>query len=285
MSDSQTKMAKINRFTRRELGEEEVYCFSAILCDNEIDRDQEKFSRQALEKLAELFIGKTGIFNHDPKGENQTARIFDAKVVSDPERKTADGEEYACLKAEAYMVRTDSNADLIREIDGGIKKEVSVGCAVSKEICSVCGRDRRSGGCVHRKGRVYNGRKCFYILSEPTDAYEWSFVAVPAQRGAGVTKKFSGEEGFAEKTGESEDIVGKLCDDLRREIIRLSFLSGDSIPVELTKAAITRMEPEELLKMKQALSTLSDGESAPELEKALGQNTQKEIEANRSFRI
>ena len=183
MSDSQTKMAKINRFTRRELGEEEVYCFSAILCDNEIDRDQEKFSRQALEKLAELFIGKTGIFNHDPKGENQTARIFDAKVVSDPERKTADGEEYACLKAEAYMVRTDSNADLIREIDGGIKKEVSVGCAVSKEICSVCGRDRRSGGCVHRKGRVYNGRKCFYILSEPTDAYEWSFVAVPAQRG------------------------------------------------------------------------------------------------------
>ena len=69
MSDSQTKMAKINRFTRRELGEEEVYCFSAILCDNEIDRDQEKFSRQALEKLAELFIGKTGIFNHDRRAK------------------------------------------------------------------------------------------------------------------------------------------------------------------------------------------------------------------------
>ena len=115
-------LEKINRFTRRELSADEVFCFNLVLCDNEIDRDNEKFSKKALEKLAELYVGKTGIFNHDPKGENQTARIFEAAVVEVPSKKTTDGETYAYLSAKAYMVKTDKNADLIKEIDAGIKR-------------------------------------------------------------------------------------------------------------------------------------------------------------------
>ena len=275
------RLEKINRFTRRELTEEEVYCFSVILCDNEIDRDNEKFSVSALRKLAELYIGKTGIWSHDPKGENQTARIYDTEIVTDESRKTADGEVYTCLKAHAYMVRTASNADLIREIDGGIKKEVSVGCAVSKEVCSVCGRDIRKGECAHRKGRSYNGRKCFRILDEPTDAYEWSFVAVPAQKGAGVTKRYGGEYSV-EKSSDAEGIMDELCHDLKQDIIRLSFLDGDSIPVALTKAAIEKMGPEELLKMKRALSA-HVGEGASEIEKALEKSA--DTNHNNSFRL
>ena len=275
------RLEKINRFTRRELTEEEVYCFSVILCDNEIDRDNEKFSVSALRKLAELYIGKTGIWSHDPKGENQTARIYDTEVVTDESRKTADGEVYTCLKAYAYMVRTASNADLIREIDGGIKKEVSVGCAVSKEVCSVCGRDIRKGECAHRKGRSYNGRKCYRILDEPTDAYEWSFVAVPAQKGAGVTKRYGGEYSV-EKSSDAEGIMDELCQDLKQDIIRLSFLDGDSIPVALTKAAIEKMDPEELLKMKRALSA-HIGEGASEIEKALEKSA--DTNQNSSFRL
>lgn len=282
MSDA--KMAKINKFTRRELKEDEVYTFSVILCDNEIDRDSEKFSVDALKKLAELYVGKTGIWSHDPKGENQTARIYETEVVEDPSRKTADGEVYTYLKASAYMVRTDSNADLIREIDGGIKKEVSVGCAVSKEICSVCGRDRRIGECAHRKGRTYNGKRCFYILSSPTDAYEWSFVAVPAQKGAGVTKKY-GWEHSAQKSGTHDGIVEKLCDDLKRDIIRLSFLSKDSAPAAIIKAAIENMEPDKLLEMKQALIGTVDDGSTGELEKAFNHSKEKETDPNKSFRV
>lgn len=278
-----TDLEKINKFTRRELTEDEVYRFSVILCDNEIDRDNEKFSTAALRKLAELYIGKTGIWSHDPKGENQTARIYDTEVVSDDSRKTADGEVYTYLKANAYMVRTASNADLIREIDGGIKKEVSVGCAVAKEVCSVCGRDIRKGECAHRKGRSYNGRKCFRILDEPTDAYEWSFVAVPAQKSAGVTKRYGGEYSV-EKSGAEETIVGELCRDLKQDIIKLSFLEGDSIPIELTKAAIEKMEPEELLAMKRELSKRV-GEGGSEIEKALEKSAEKDTQANKSFRV
>lgn len=274
---------KINRFSRRPLKEEEIYCFSVILCDNDIDRDCEKFTVPALKKLAELYVGKTGIFNHDPKGQNQTARIYDTEVISDPSRKTGDGEVYTYLKASAYMVRTSSNADLIKEIDAGIKKEVSVGCSVSRRICSVCGREISKSRCAHEKGKTYNGRRCFTLLDEPKDAYEWSFVAVPAQKNAGVTKHFT--TGAEEKTSRAVGVFEQLTEDLKKDILRLSFLEGDSVPVELTKAAIQKMTPEELLKMKQALKnrvTPVQPELSTQLEKNLREHTEAQ---NMSFRV
>lgn len=180
----------IGQYSRRPLTPEEVYTFSLILCDNEVDRDGERFAIPALEQLAGLFVGKTGIFDHDPKGSNQTARIYSCRVDRDPARMTTAGEGYCALRAEAYMVRSPKNADLILEIDAGIKKEVSIGCAMGRSVCSVCGEEK--GGCSHRPGYRYRiggeERRCHYILHDPSDAYEWSFVAVPAQPAAGVTK-------------------------------------------------------------------------------------------------
>ena len=57
-------MEKINRYTRRAYGPEEVYVFSLVLCDNEIDRDFERFSLEALNGLKEMFPGKTCLFDH-----------------------------------------------------------------------------------------------------------------------------------------------------------------------------------------------------------------------------
>jgi len=116
--------------------------------------------------------------------------------------------------AEAYALRTERNADLIADIEGGIKKEVSVGCAMGQARCSICGEPY--GTCAHRKGAVYDGETCLSVLSEPLDAYEFSFVAVPAQRAAGVTK--AGKEGYGMTL---QDCVAKhgspeLSDALRR---------------------------------------------------------------------
>ena len=52
-------LGKLNRFTRTPVTAEQVYAFPVVLCDNEVDRDGERFSTAALEKLAELFVGKT----------------------------------------------------------------------------------------------------------------------------------------------------------------------------------------------------------------------------------
>lgn len=195
-------LAKIQQFSRRELLPEEIYVFNVDLCNNDVDRDYEKFSVETLKQMAELFVGKTGIFDHSMKSADQTARIFDAFVEKVNGKKTADGEDFYSLKAKAYMLNNEQNRSLIDSIEAGIKKEVSVSCSVDKAYCSICHTDRKRAACEHKKGKMYGDRLCFNILTDATDAYEFSFVAVPAQREAGVTKSFSIKE-----EAEMQDIV------------------------------------------------------------------------------
>lgn len=240
-------LERLNKFTRRELSADEVYIFPVTLCDNETDRDNERFSRRSLDEMSEKFIGVTGIFDHDPKGENQTARLFHAEIVETAEKNSA-GENYAYLKGYAYMVRTASNADLISEIDGGIKKEISVSCSAERHVCSICGADRREKACHHVKGREYGGKKCVVTLDGISDVYEWSFVAVPAQVCAGVTKKSHGESDIPEANAESEDtekraeLEGKI-----RKALLLKNSDGQAVKIfETVKGMLELSELEEL---------------------------------------
>lgn len=184
ITDDELKM--INVYTRRELSADEVYVFSVVLCDNDIDRDNERFTVESLYALEKMFVGKTGIIDHNPSAKNQTARIFACCVEAVSGMKTKTGDDYFRLKARAYMPKSEGNRDIISAIDSGIIKEVSVGCAVEKTVCSICGEDMER--CVHRKGESYGGKICCGELLNPYDAYEWSFVAVPTQQNAGVTK-------------------------------------------------------------------------------------------------
>lgn len=252
-------LEKINKYTRRPLTAEEVYAFPVVLCDNEIDRDNERFSIEALRRLAVLFVGKTGIFDHDAKGKNQTARIFDVEVKTDTDRVTSASEPYTCLVAKAYMVRTEKSADLIAEIDGGIKKEVSVSCSVGREVCSICGADRKKSPCMHVKGAEYGGEVCCGILDEPMDAYEWSFVAVPAQKNAGVTKKY-GSDGGGEGLVQIKSEMAKLKKEnaaarqlIKGEILRLSFLCSPILTVKTVGMLTENMPLEQLMELKQSL--------------------------------
>ena len=246
-------LENINKFTRREFCGEELYVFSVILCDNDIDRDGERFSDNALEKLKELFIGKTGIFDHDPSTTNQTARIFDTELVTDSDRTTKNGGPYKYLKGSAYMIRTDDNKNLINEIDGGIKKEVSISCSAGKKVCSVCGKLR--GSCQHIPGKSYGGRICHTVLDDITDAYEWSFVAVPAQVNAGVTKKFT--EADASEKAASARYEGE--EELRRDIRRLAFIKGGRAAAETADIQTKSMNTVQLIHMKKAYEKLYGG--------------------------
>ncbi len=182
------EMVLVNTYSRRELSADEVYLFTVALCDNDIDRDNERFTVESLFELEKLFVGKTGIIDHDPTAKNQKARIISCKVESVEGKTTALGDALFRLTARAYIRRTEANKELIEAIEAGIVKEVSVGCSVENTLCSICRNDMRSPLCNHIKGREYNGERCYGELCAPTDAYEFSFVAVPAQRAAGVIK-------------------------------------------------------------------------------------------------
>lgn len=225
-------LEKIGRYTRRKFSAQELYTFPVALCDNEVDRDGERFTVEALNGLAKLFVGKTGVFDHDPMAKNQTARIYDCRVEKDEGRMTSCGEPYTRLVAEAYLPRTDANRDFISALEAGIKKEVSVGCAVRSVKCSICGADLRNGACEHRRGQSYGGVLCCAVLDDPSDAYEWSFVAVPAQREAGVLKRFGAPNGrdvlkFLRETGGETMLTPAQREVLVAEFDRLEQQAAD----------------------------------------------------------
>jgi len=217
----------IRGFARGELEAEGLYVFPVMLCDNEVDRDEECFDAETVAALAEKFVGKTGISDHDWRSENQVARIFRTELVSVPGRKTAAGEDYVGLKAWAYMLRTEGNADLIADIEGGIKKEVSVGCAVSERRCSICGKP--AGECVHIPGETYGGKHCCTVLHGAADAYEWSFVAVPAQRAAGVTKAAAPGDGELDTLKAQAALGRAYLEELRSDVKRLGLLCDKAL--------------------------------------------------------
>ncbi|MGN1081060.1 MAG: hypothetical protein ACI4QV_03110, partial [Acutalibacteraceae bacterium] len=128
-----------------------------------------------------------------------------------------------------------------------------------------------------------NGKKvlCYHTLKDPADAYEWSFVAVPAQRKAGVTKSFdemTEKFKFADEITVNkecfEDIASQLSDygqksavadeyieKLKNEIVALSVFSTP-LSSKAIRSAVDKMSFEEL---KAFCGELRSGISSPQL--------------------
>lgn len=200
-ADATSDIDIINQYTLKQLSPDEVFCFSVVLCDNDIDRSFDRFADGALDQLAKLFVGKTGIMDHERRAENQIARLYKC-AVQKTEKQTQTGRQLRQLVGSAYMLRNETNQPFIDAINAGIMREVSVGCAIGKSSCSICGTSfsfdlmdfvsKCENG--HVQGKKYDSELCVRELSQPVDAYEFSFVAVPAQRGAGVTKAFLNDD-------------------------------------------------------------------------------------------
>lgn len=191
-ADSERDIDLINQYALKELTPEDVFCFNVVLCDNEIDRDIERITDNSLVALAGMFVGKVGITDHDWESDNQIARIYRTEIV-EREEKNSLGEPLKQLVASVYMLAKNGK---VPYIEAGIIKEVSVGFATKLVKCSICGEplffDLYTGKAVckngHIKGDSYEGKLCFGEIDDVVDAYEFSFVAVPAQREAGVIK-------------------------------------------------------------------------------------------------
>ena len=191
-------LRKINKYTLNPVTAEDVFIFKATIADNEQDdRNFMPFNLKALQDLKKLYPGKTMLKDHSRKADNQIARIFDTELVQDANKQTELGELCTELVAKIYMIKTDSNKDLIAEIMGGIKKEVSTSTIPDKMICNICGVDNMKDYCRHWPGREYDvadatgkssKRRCKMLLHGAKDAHELSFVAVPAQPRAGTHK-------------------------------------------------------------------------------------------------
>ena len=251
------QLEAINAQAKAQLTAEQVYVFSLRLCDDQVDRDNERFDAAALPGLAKLFIGKTGIVDHRWSAENQVARIFETQVVKE--------QGVSFIKAWAYIRRGGANDEIIADIEAGIKKEVSVGCAMGRAVCSICGSEY--GTCGHLKGEYYDGQPCCAILQEPVDAYEFSFVAVPAQRGAGVIKGMGrkaclkelaeefGAQGEYQALWKEAQLGREYRRELETEFVRLGLALELGVEAPVLRNLAKTAAAEDLLELKAALET------------------------------
>ena len=250
------QLEAINGQAKAAMTAEQIYVFSLRLCDDQVDRDMERFDTGALPGLAKLFIGKTGIVDHQWSAAKQVARIFAAEVVQE--------DRVSYIKAWAYIRRGGANEEVIADIEAGIKKEVSVGCAMGRAVCSVCGSEY--GSCGHVKGEHYDGQLCVAILKEPMDAYEFSFVAVPAQPNAGVLKTLGGGnrtlKELAEQFGAQSEYRALFKEaqlgreykkQIGNDVVRLCLSLDLGVEEPALRAITEKAGAEELMKLKEAL--------------------------------
>ena len=134
------ELARINRFAKKELRAEEVYTFAVKLCDNEVDRDFERFDRAALEKLSELFVGRTGIFDHSWSAGGQDGAHLSRRGDRGGDAHDG-GRQILLVQGLGLYAAHGEKRGADRGDRGRHQKEVSVGCSAAKRSCSICGKD------------------------------------------------------------------------------------------------------------------------------------------------
>lgn len=208
---SEEELALINAQALRPLEADEVFTFRLAACDNQVDRDYERFSDDALEGLAVLFVGKGVLMDHVWRAGSQTARVYAAEVEDTGKVKR--------LILRCYMPRTEQTAGTITAIETGILRECSVGCRVEQAVCSICGADQSKTCCRHIPGREYEGRQCVMELDGAKDAYEVSLVAVPAQPEAGIvkSKRYGGQEEQAPNPAEAGEEALRMAQAMQEQ--------------------------------------------------------------------
>lgn len=241
-TDSDLK--KINKYTLSPVKAEDVFIFKATIADNEQDdRNYMPFNLKALQDLKKLYPGKTMLKDHSRRADNQIARIYDTELVQDAIKTTELGELHTELVAKIYMIKTDSNKDLIAEILGGIKKEVSTSTIPEKMVCNICGVDNMKEYCRHWPGVEYDTvdatgkntkKRCKMLLDGAKEAYELSFVAVPAQpramthKSVGFTKPVQETIENTESETQPKTEIENQNDKMDDRIINLRLKNAES---------------------------------------------------------
>ena len=104
----EAEMALINAQTLVPRTADSLFAFRLCACDNQIDRDTERFTERTLDQLAELFVGRPVLRDHNWSANSQTARVYAAGV------EMQEGVKRLILRA--YMPRSTRTANTITDI-------------------------------------------------------------------------------------------------------------------------------------------------------------------------
>lgn len=168
-------LEQINQYALKPLTTNDVYVRSMYIVNDQVDSYDSKFTHESLIQIAGMLPGESVLKGHDVR-TLPVARFFKSTVTQKP------GSDALWVRAWFYWVKGTAEADdLLRNIDGGVYREVSLCWLYNKSTCSICGADIWQ--CSHNPGDYYENELCYYEMSEIKEVLEGSFVYKGGQMG------------------------------------------------------------------------------------------------------
>jgi len=153
------QLDKINRLSKVELTEDDVYVFHNLMIDNAVTSYYTIVHENLLRKFSvDVKKGVGLILSHD-SSKLPVGRSFDSTLVEEWDEET--GEVLKSLYGDFYIAlgrNTESGMttdDIVRGIDSGTIFATSIGFSAKTMKCSICGHDIRSWDCPHWPGKEY----------------------------------------------------------------------------------------------------------------------------------
>lgn len=195
-TESELKIINGMPSTLRKLSKEEVRVFTFQAADTNVDRAYEHFTKQALQKMAELAVKNSipfltdGDYDHQTRQRNVKGVVFDAM------------EKGGKLLYKVYLPVIARTKDVIECILAGLYSKLSVGFSLSLEdyVCDTCKKSMFYSECPHFPGSTdEKGNLVTVSIKGVKDNYEISGVAVPCQQEAHIRRSLEsvGEAGKA----------------------------------------------------------------------------------------
>lgn len=170
-------------FALEPVGEDDVRVLTMHVANDQFDRSHERFPVPVLQRFADTIEGKPILTGHD-RSQVPRGRFISGDVVPQ-----TDGSNH--LIARAYL---DANDPLIQQVARGIAKDVSIGAAADRRVCTLCKTDfdgpaKDGKRCTHQLGASYDGEIARAEWGGDLGKYEvheTSFVYMGCQPGAQV---------------------------------------------------------------------------------------------------
>jgi hypothetical protein len=162
---------------------DDVHVRAMFVTSDEINTQGGRFELDGIDRLCSLIPGAPVLIGHD-KRRLPIGRSFKAE-------RTRRNSRY-WVKAWFYWLRsTDGAENLLRNIDGGIYTECSLGFSFNLPECSICGGDIRK--CSHIIGREYREltgqrRLCHFLYRNIRRVNEISLVYRGAVPGTAIAR-------------------------------------------------------------------------------------------------
>jgi len=198
------QLAVINTFTQRPFSAEELLVGQLRLCNNAIDRDQERYSEECMDWFVKTIVRKTFLLSHDKHDISKSAigKFFDAEIEKVPlDQAKAEIDENLTLpqgKTEVwflcpwfYIPKAGVDPKDLAKIESGIYDFASIGYRC-QQLVPVYGPT--------------GGEILFYEYRGKSEATEGSLVYLGAQYGVGMKEFFEngpGKPGLVDRRKEN----------------------------------------------------------------------------------